>query len=487
MYTSSVLSPGSIIENRYRIVRELGQGGFGRTYLAQNINRFEESCVLKEFFPQVKSNQEWRKAKELFEREAGMLYQLSHSQIPCFREMLKVNTGNKESLFLVQDYIEGPTYSQLLKAGKRFNEADMVQLLFKLLPVLQYIHNQNVIHRDISPDNIILRTLDKLPILIDFGSVKQVAISASSAYNQQPLGTIIGKDGYAPEEQMQFGEVSPSSDIYALGATVLVLLTNKDPGDLYESSDATWNLESINVSDSFRDVLSKMLAYRPKDRYSSAGEALEALTNNNSAGSSTPPKTYPITQNTTSTSTVISPAPSNKGSSVLNKAISRLRTVVVAPGRPLGTMLTSVTSAGQINQGGSKALSRNLGSDGVVKIISLGVGIALLISLGAWGLKQVVAIIPNPFSSNPPLESPTDKPDENLSSTEQERQARIISRLNSLDIAEKAFYDQVNETFYTQNPELKGYTLTGEEKDKQHREKWYQIAEELLTELENGN
>ena len=461
MYTSSVLSPGSIIENRYRIVRELGQGGFGRTYLAENINRFEESCVLKEFFPQVKSNQEWRKAKELFEREAGMLYQLNHSQIPCFREMLKVNTGNKESLFLVQDYIEGQSYSQLLKAGKRFNEADMIQLLFKLLPVLQYIHKQNVIHRDISPDNIILRTLDKLPILIDFGSVKQVAISASSSYNQS-LGTIIGKDGYAPEEQMQFGEVSPSSDIYALGATVLALLTDKEPGDLYDSSNATWDLKSINISDSFRDVLAKMLAYRPKDRYLSAQETLEALTNNNPVNSSTGQKTYQPTQNYTGT--VISATPNNQSGGVLNKAISRLRTVVVSPGRPLGTILTSVTSVGQINQPKSRALSRNLGSSGVVKIIGFGVGIALLISLGAWSIKQIVSIIPNPFASSPEEEVIPNEPDSNLNATEQERQAKIISRLNKLDIESKAFYDQVNETFYAQNPELQGYTLTGEEK-----------------------
>ncbi|MGC1244912.1 MAG: protein kinase, partial [Spirulinaceae cyanobacterium] len=485
MYTSSVLSPGSIIENRYRIVRELGQGGFGRTYLAENTNRFHESCVLKEFVPQVQNSQEWHKAKELFEREAGMLYQLNHSQIPCFREMLKVNIGKQESLFLVQDYIEGQTYSQLLKAGKRFSEADLIQLLFKLLPVLQYIHRQNVIHRDISPDNIILRSKDKLPILIDFGSVKQVAMSAGSANHQQPLGTIIGKDGYAPEEQMQFGEISPSSDLYALGATILVLLTNREPEDLYESANATWNLQTINVSAGFREFLTKMLAYRPRDRYSSAEEALEALRNNNTPGSLPQQKTYQAP--TTAAPTTISPAASsNHNHGVFNQAVSKLRTVVVAPARPLKTMLTSLTSFRQINQGGSNALNKNLGSEGVLKIISFGIGIALLISLGTWGIKQVFALIPWPFASTTQEESLPTQPDENVSSTEQERQAKIISRLNKIDIEEKAFYDQVNETFYSQNPQLKDYTLTGEEKDRQYREQWYQIAEDLLQELENG-
>ncbi len=431
MYTSSVLSPGSIIENRYCIVRELGQGGFGRTYLAENTNRFHESCVLKEFVPQVQNNQEWHKAKELFEREAGMLYRLNHSQIPCFREMLKVNTGNKESLFLVQDYIEGQSYSQLLKAGKRFSEADMVQLLFKLLPVLQYIHNQNVIHRDISPDNIILRNKDKLPILIDFGSVKQVAISVGSNPNQVPIGTIIGKDGYAPEEQMQFGEISPSSDLYALGATVLVLLTNREPGELYESSNATWNLQTVKASPSFREFLTKMLAYRPRDRYSSAQEALEALRNNNTFASLPQQKTYQAT--TTAASTPISSPTIKHNGGVLNQAVSKLRTVVVAPARPLQTMLTSLTSFGKINQGGNKVLRKNLSSNSVLKIISFGIGIALLISLGTWGIKQVFALIPWPFASTSQEEALPTQQDENLSLTEQERQAKIITRLNTID------------------------------------------------------
>jgi serine/threonine-protein kinase len=171
--------PGLILDERYRVVRQLGQGGFGRTYLAQDLHRFDELCVLKEFAPQVQGSYALQKAEELFEREAGVLYKLQHPQIPKFRELFQVKQEGEGLLFLVQDYVDGQTYHALLDArkrqGLRFNEAEVMQLLLKLLPVLEYIHALGVVHRDISPDNLILRSTDGLPVLIDFGGVKQVA------------------------------------------------------------------------------------------------------------------------------------------------------------------------------------------------------------------------------------------------------------------------------------------------------------------------
>jgi serine/threonine protein kinase, bacterial len=152
---------GMVMGGRYRIVRELGHGGFGRTYLSEDLNRFNESCVLKEFAPQVQGTYALQKAEELFEREAGILYKLQHAQIPRFREMFRVKQGNKGGLFLVQDYVIGQTYHALLEGckrqGVRFSEVEVTQLLLQLLPVLEYIHSLGVIHRDISPDNLILR------------------------------------------------------------------------------------------------------------------------------------------------------------------------------------------------------------------------------------------------------------------------------------------------------------------------------------------
>ncbi|NEO48531.1 MAG: serine/threonine protein kinase, partial [Moorea sp. SIO4A3] len=111
---SNTLKTGAIIKERYKILGDLGQGTFGRTYLAEDANRYQERCVLKEFAPQLQNKHELQKAQELFEREAGMLYQLRHNQIPCFRELLRTSIGRKNYLFLVQDYVEGFSYHQLL-------------------------------------------------------------------------------------------------------------------------------------------------------------------------------------------------------------------------------------------------------------------------------------------------------------------------------------------------------------------------------------
>jgi serine/threonine protein kinase, bacterial len=196
------IQPGLTLSDRYLIVRQVGQGGFGRTYLAEDINRFRELCILKEFSPQVQTPYVLQKAEELFQREANVLYQLQHPQIPRFREMFRVNQAGKEYLFLVQDYVEGETYSALLsyriQQGLRFTEAEIRQLLQQILPILHYIHSLGVIHRDISPDNLILRSVDKLPVLIDFGGVKQVAAVVASQYYQpgevpsQPPATLLG-------------------------------------------------------------------------------------------------------------------------------------------------------------------------------------------------------------------------------------------------------------------------------------------------------
>jgi serine/threonine-protein kinase len=157
-YRTAIVSRGYGRANvglRYRVLHELGHGGFGRTYLAEDTNRFHERCVLKEFAPQVQGTEALHKAEELFEREAGILYKLQHPQIPRFRELFQADWQGKRRLFLVQDYVEGETYQALLRSrqnqGYGFTEADVTQLLLQLLPVLDYIHACGVIHRDISP------------------------------------------------------------------------------------------------------------------------------------------------------------------------------------------------------------------------------------------------------------------------------------------------------------------------------------------------
>ena len=244
------LNSGDILRSRYRILHQLGTGGFSRTYLAEDLNRFNEFCVLKEFAPQLQGTFALEKAQELFEREAGVLYRLQHPQIPRFRQLFRHNVEDKGSLFLVQDYVAGQTYHSLLNcrlaAGKKFSEAEIEKLLTQILPVLEYIHSMGVIHRDIAPDNLILRDTDELPVLIDFGCIREIEHKTQSQLeisdNQVPLDiTVVGKTGYAPPEQIERGIVYAHSDLYALAATLVVLLTGKEPQQLIDPNGYRWN------------------------------------------------------------------------------------------------------------------------------------------------------------------------------------------------------------------------------------------------------
>jgi serine/threonine protein kinase len=271
------ISVGTVLQNRYRLLQILGQGGFGRTYLAEDQRRFNELCAIKELIPNTTDPAAWQKAQELFLREATTLYQIQHPQVPQFRERFE----QEQRLFLVQDYVAGKTYRDLLEerksSGGTFTEQEVWQLLCSLLPVLEYIHNQGIIHRDISPDNIILRELDNKPVLIDFGVVKELATRLQSP-NSTASATYVGKLGYSPSEQMQTGQAYPSSDLYALAVTAIVLLTGKEPQELFDENQLTWNWQQwVRVSPRFTQILNRMLSYRPGDRFQSAREVLQAL------------------------------------------------------------------------------------------------------------------------------------------------------------------------------------------------------------------
>ncbi|HEY9872693.1 MAG TPA: serine/threonine-protein kinase [Candidatus Obscuribacterales bacterium] len=443
MVNSLPLVAGLTLQNRYRIVRELGRGGFGRTYLAEDINQSNQHCVLKEFAPQVQGSNELQKAQELFERESGVLYKLQHPQIPRFLELLKVSIGSTESLFLVQEYVQGQTYLELLKSknqqGQRFSEAEVIQLLRQILPVLDYIHSQGVVHRDISPDNLIQRSSDKLPVLIDFGAVKQVAVTAVSLYSRLRPPTRIGKEGYAPDEQMLRGKALPSSDLYALAVTVLVLLTGKEPQELYDTSKATWHWrQELNVSPTLGIVLERMLAYRPRDRYQSAREVSLAL----EAGD---PK------------------------------FSQIRTVNFVGRQPA-----------RINQSSGGNNNRTLVLPNPTQILHWR---HWKFAARSMGITLIVAIIASAFvkseitSWRPSISLPL-PPGIPTRNTEQERQAKILQRVQALGISEAVFYRRIDKLFYEQHPELEKRNLTNKPEDANLRNQWYEIAEELLDKLE---
>jgi len=278
------LTPGTIVDRRYRIQCTLGRGGFGRTYLAADEQRFNELCVLKEFVPNAQADPVVsQKLRELFQREAETLHQLDHIQIPQFFAGFEA----EERLFIAQEYIDGKTYWRLLQERQRqgcsFSQSEILVWLNDLLKVLDYLHSQNIVHRDISPDNIMLKRGTRLPVLIDFGVVKQIIPHQHLVNPHDPDGLIqasvsVGKFGYAPYEQIRMGQCSPRSDLYALAVTAVVLLTGKPPNLLMDAKSLDWNWQrQVRLDPQVTQLLAKMMAEKPQERYASAQEVLQAL------------------------------------------------------------------------------------------------------------------------------------------------------------------------------------------------------------------
>ena len=263
-----------LLRGRFRMIKLLGQGGFGRTYLAEDRDKLNEKCVVKQFVPMIQGTAGLQKALELFEREARQLQQLGHhSQIPALWAYFSENN----QLYLIQQYIEGETLEQISQKQGVWTEQQVKELLTSLLPVLEFIHQQKVIHRDLKPDNIMRRRNGEY-VLIDFGVAKD--LSATVIYTQ--IGTRVGSDGYASREQMQGGEAYPATDLYSLGATCFYLLTKISPLELWLDDGYSWTKNwqqylKQPLSPELNEVLDQLLKKDIGDRYSSADQVLQNL------------------------------------------------------------------------------------------------------------------------------------------------------------------------------------------------------------------
>jgi serine/threonine protein kinase len=256
------------------VIQLLGQGGFGRTYLAEDKDRLNEKCVVKQFVPMIQGTAGLQKALELFEREARQLQQLGHhSQIPALWAYFSENN----QLYLIQQYIEGETLDKILQKQGVWTEQQVKELLISLLPVLEFIHQQKVIHRDLKPDNIMRRGNGEY-VLIDFGVAKD--LSGTVVYTQ--IGTRVGSHGYASREQMQGGEAYAASDLYSLGVTCFYLLTKISPLELWLDDGYSWTKNwqqylKQPLSPQLKKVLDQLLKKDIGDRYSSAAQVLQDL------------------------------------------------------------------------------------------------------------------------------------------------------------------------------------------------------------------
>jgi serine/threonine protein kinase len=260
------------LQNRYTALKPIGQGGFGRTFLAVDEGELHEPCcVIKQFFPSQRGTNNFEKASELFRQEALRLEELGkHPKVPD----LLIYVEQEGYQYLVQEFIDGINLSEELEIEGAFNEAKIRQLLTDLLLVLQFVHRNQVIHRDIKPANVIRRSADQELFLVDFGAAKYASGTALAN-----TGTVIGSAEYTAPEQAR-GKAVFASDLYSLGATCIHLLTEMSPFDLYDSSEGQWVWQDYlrqPISPCLDRILHKMLQSATKRRYQSATEVLADL------------------------------------------------------------------------------------------------------------------------------------------------------------------------------------------------------------------
>ena len=266
-----------LFNNRYQIIRTLGSGGFGETFLAEDTQMpSQRRCVIKQLKPIENNPTIYQLVQERFAREAAILEELGgvSEQIPTLYAYFSL----EEKFYLVQEWVEGDTLTGKIQQHGLFRESSVREILSNILPVLEFVHSKRIIHRDIKPDNIILRH-DGKPVLIDFGAVRETMATVVNSQGSLTRSIIIGTPGYMPSEQAA-GRAVYSSDIYSLGLTIVYLLSGKSPQQLETDSNTgeiIWESEVGNISPSLKTVIDRAIAFHPRERFSTALEMLQAL------------------------------------------------------------------------------------------------------------------------------------------------------------------------------------------------------------------
>jgi serine/threonine protein kinase len=267
-----MLETEQILQGRYQLQQQLGNNAGRQTWLATDTGTSPASLVILKllaFSPEM----QWEEFK-LFEREANILKQLSDPSIPRYRDYFSLDKQVGAGLCwfgLVQDYIAGSSLQQLLDEGRHFTEREVRSIAKQVLEIIRYLHGLNppVIHRDIKPSNLIIAENEQV-YLVDFGAVQDTAAAAGATF------TVVGTTGYAPLEQF-WGKAVPASDLYALGATLIHLLTGTPPADLPQRDLRIEFQGQVSINANFVSWIEALTEPDLELRLSGAGVALEAL------------------------------------------------------------------------------------------------------------------------------------------------------------------------------------------------------------------
>jgi serine/threonine protein kinase, bacterial len=303
-----------LLNNRYQVLKSIGSGGFGETFLAEDTQMPSgRRCVVKKLHPVSHHPQIYPLIKERFQREAAILEDLgSHSdRIPTLYAYFE----ESNDFYLVQELIEGMTLTNIIQSQSSFSESYVRDFLVNLLPILDCVHQKRIIHRDIKPDNIIIRQSDQKPVLIDFGAVKEAVATTMSSSGSPQTSIAIGTRGFMSSEQAA-GRPVYSSDLFATALTAIYLLTGKQPQDIETDNytgEILWKQYAPQVSPTLTIILDKAISARSCDRYATAHEMLQALQSQTSQVHQVIRPTIADIPENIQQPTVISAAPSKLG------------------------------------------------------------------------------------------------------------------------------------------------------------------------------
>lgn len=280
----------TLLNSRYQIIQVLGGGGFGETFLAEDTYLpSRRRCVIKQLKPMTNDPQMYQRIQERFGREATILEKLGDrsDQIP----QLYAYFCENEQFYLVQEWIQGQTISSIVEVKGLFNETAVKHILVNLLSLLDYVHSEGIIHRDIKPDNIILRHENSKPVLIDFGAVKETIAKVGYIQGKLNPSMVFGTPGFMSPEQAA-GRPSYTSDLYSLGMTAIYMLTGKLPQELDidpQTGHILWQQYARKVSPNLIAVLDKAIQSHPRDRYTTAKKMLLDISHSDASHPPNPP------------------------------------------------------------------------------------------------------------------------------------------------------------------------------------------------------